>query len=243
MTAARAAEPGTGAPSETAARLTGVQRAALVVGPVLLRVLYATWRVRVVNDAGWRALRARGQPFIFALWHGHLLPLVVHHRSQGIRILISEHRDGELIARIANRLGLSSIRGSTTRGAARALLAMCDALVSGHEVAVTPDGPRGPARTFASGAVVAANRAGAPIVAIGVSASRAWRLRSWDSFMIPKPFARVTVAYGDPRYVEAPDSRSAAALAPQFEAELNAAVATAERAGTEAGTDARVEAA
>ena len=233
MTGSRAVNKHDGKSAETTARLTPLQRAALLLGPVLLRLLYSTWRIRVVNDAGWRALRAQGRPFIFALWHGQLLPLVVHHRSQGIRILISEHRDGELIARIANRLGLASIRGSTTRGAARALLAMCDSLVSGHEIAVTPDGPRGPALTFASGAVVAANRAGAPIVAIGVSASRAWRLRSWDSFMIPKPFARVTVAYSDPKYVEAPDSRAAAAQTPQFERELNAAVAMAQRVGSE----------
>jgi len=210
--------------------LRGVQRAASVIGPVLLRVLYSTWRVREVNAAGWRALRAQHRPFIFALWHGQLLPLVVQHRSQGVKILISEHRDGELIAQIAGSLGLHSIRGSTTRGGARALLAMCDALVSGSEVAVTPDGPRGPARRFASGAIVAAHRAGAPIVAIGVSASRAWRLRSWDAFMIPKPFARVTVAYSDPMYVDAVDARAAAAQTALFETALNAAICAAETA-------------
>ena len=214
-------------------RLTGVQRVAALLGPMLLRVLYSTWRVREINDAGWRTLRAQQRPFIFALWHGQLLPLVVQHRSQGIRILISEHRDGEIIAQIAERLGLASIRGSTTRGAARALLAMCDALVSGHEVAVTPDGPRGPARSFASGAIVAAHRSGAPIVAIGVSVSSAWHLRSWDAFMIPKPFARVTIAYSDPMSVEAPNSRAAAEQTALFEAALNAAVSDAQIAGSE----------
>ena len=211
-------------------QLTRLQRAAVLLGPVLLRVLYSTWRVREINSEGWRALRGQGRPFVFALWHGQLLPLVVQHRSQGIRILISEHRDGEVIAQIADRLGLASIRGSTTRGAARALLAMCDALVSGSEVAVTPDGPRGPARSFASGAIVAAHRSGAPIVAIGVSASRAWHLKSWDAFMIPKPFARLTVAYSAPMYVDALDSRSAAAQTALFEAALNGAVSTAQAA-------------
>jgi lysophospholipid acyltransferase (LPLAT)-like uncharacterized protein len=207
--------------------LTRLQRAAVAVGPVLLRALHATWRVREVNGTGWRQLRAQGRPFVFALWHGQLLPLVVQHRSQGIRILISEHRDGELIAQIANRLGLKSIRGSTTRGGARALLLMCDALTSGSEVAVTPDGPRGPARVFASGTIVAAHRAHAPIVAIGVSASRAWRLRSWDAFMIPKPFARVTVVYSDPMYVDAPDARAAADQTAMFGDALDAVVAMA----------------
>jgi lysophospholipid acyltransferase (LPLAT)-like uncharacterized protein len=210
--------------------LTRLQRAATLLGPALLRVLHSTWRVREINSSGWRELRRTQKPFIFALWHGHLLPLVVQHRSQGVKILISEHRDGEMIAQIAARLGLPSIRGSTTRGGARALLAMCDALVSGNEVAVTPDGPRGPARRFASGALVAAHRAGAPIIPIGVSASRAWRLKSWDGFMIPKPFARVTVAYGDPTYVNAPDARAAALQTALFEAAINAAVVTAESA-------------
>jgi hypothetical protein len=215
-----------------ASELSGIQRVAAMLGPLVLRLLYSTWRVREINGEGWRRLRARDTPFVFALWHGQLLPLVVRHRSQGIRILISEHRDGELIAQIAQRLGLDSIRGSTTRGGARALLAMCDALDSGHEVAVTPDGPRGPARSFASGAIVAAHRAGAPIVAIGVSASRAWYLKSWDSFMIPKPFARLTVAYSDPIYVVATDSRAAAEQGPSFEQAMSRVVAVAECANT-----------
>ena len=229
------------APRESANHLTRVQRVAAAVGPVLLRVLYSTWRVHEINDAGWRALRAQHRSFIFSLWHGQLLPLVVQHRSQGIKILISEHRDGELIAQIAAGLGLHAIRGSTTRGAARALLAMCDALASGNEIAVTPDGPRGPARSFASGAVIAAHRAGAPIVAIGVSASHAWRLRSWDAFLIPKPFARVTIAYSDPMYVDAVDSRAAATQTALFEAALNATIATA--AAATAATAAAAQAA
>ena len=212
---------------ESAVRLTPTQRIAVLVGPALLRLLYATWRIRQVNDAGWRGLRSQRKAIVFALWHGELLPLVVQHRYQGIRVLISEHRDGELITRITARLGFGSIRGSTTRGAARALLAISEALASGSEVAVTPDGPRGPARHFASGAIVAAHRAGSPIVAIGVSATRAWHLRSWDAFMIPKPFARVTFAYSDPIYVQATDSRDAAGQSARFEAAMEAAGAAA----------------
>jgi lysophospholipid acyltransferase (LPLAT)-like uncharacterized protein len=214
------------APART--RLTRAQRSAIALGPVLLRLLYSTWRVHQVNDAGWRALHAEGRPFVFALWHGQLLPLVVQHRRQGVKVLISEHGDGEVIARIATSLGLGAIRGSTSRGAARALLAMCDALTSGSEIAITPDGPRGPARKFASGAIVAAHRAGAPIITIGVAASRAWHLHSWDSFMIPKPFARVAIVYSDPMYVDARDSRSAATQGDIYETSLNAMVAAAE---------------
>lgn len=216
-----------GSGATRANRLRLPQRIAIAVGPWLLRALYATWRVRVLNDGGWRALRAARQPFIFSLWHGELLPLVIEHRNQGVRILISEHGDGEVIAQIAQRLGLASIRGSSSRGAARALLAMCDALRDGREVAVTPDGPRGPAHKYAGGALVAAQRSRAPIVAIRVAVSSAWHLRSWDAFMIPKPFAALTIAYSDPEYVKAEDARVAAEQTVQFEELMDA---TAERA-------------
>lgn len=205
------------ATTSRAGRLGFSQRVAIAVGPWLLRALYATWRVKILNDGGWRALRSAGQPFVFSLWHGELLPLVIEHRNEGVRIVISEHGDGEVIAQIAQRLGLASIRGSSSRGAARALLAMCDALSGGAEVAVTPDGPRGPAHKYAGGALVAAQRAHAPIVAIRVAVSSAWRLRSWDAFMIPKPFAAVNIAYSDPVYVEAEDARAAAEQTARFE--------------------------
>ena len=226
--------------SERPNELTWLQRAAIAMGPVLLLALYATWRIREINGSGWRRLRGERRAFIFALWHGHMLPLVVRHRSQGVRILISEHRDGEVIARIAGRLGLASIRGSSSRGAARALLAMCEALGDGSVVAVTPDGPRGPARSFASGTVVAAHRSGSPIVAIGVAASRAWHLRSWDAFMIPKPFASVVIAYSDPMFVDATNARAAAEQTGLYERALNDAVGVAERAlGQDRGAGAR----
>ena len=210
--------------------LSRAQRAGIAIAPSLIRALCATWRVRVVNEAPWRALRADGRGFIFSLWHGQLLPLLAHHRDQQARVLISEHRDGEIIARIAESLGFRTLRGSTTRGGARALLAMCDALERGEEIAITPDGPRGPAHVFAPGALVAAQRAGVPIVPVGVAVSSAWRLRSWDAFTIPKPFARLTIAYGAPLTVEATTVRGAATEAPRFAEAMQRAVAAAEDA-------------
>lgn len=200
------------------------------VGAGLLRALASTWRVRVTNDASYRTLHAEGKPFIFAFWHGQLLPLLWLHRGQGVAIVISSHRDGELVAGIAERLGLRAIRGSSTRGAARALLGVVRELESGGEVAMTPDGPRGPARRFASGALVAAQRVGAPIIGIGVAATRAWHLKSWDRFMIPKPFARVRVTYTAPTRVAAASARDAEAEAPRFEELLSDAIAASERA-------------
>ena len=192
-------------------------RALLLLGKGFLRVLARTWRVRVVNEGYLFDLRRAERPFIFALWHGHLLPLLWHHRDQGVLVLISEHRDGELVARAAASLGYGLIRGSSTRGADRALITIVRELAAGHEVAITPDGPRGPAETFAPGALVAAQRSDSFILPVAASADRAWRLRSWDRFMIPKPFALVTIAYGTPTKVAATNSRGAAEEGSRFE--------------------------
>ena len=203
---------------------------AIRLGAFAIRALAMTWRVRVVNDAAYQTIRSNGQPFIFAFWHGQLLPLLWRHRGEGVAIVISSHRDGEIVAGVAEHLGLRTIRGSSTRGAARALLGVVRELESGAEVAITPDGPRGPARRFASGALVAAQRVGAPIIAIGVSANRAWFLKSWDRFMIPKPFSRIRIAYTAPTSVIAASSREAEDEAPRFEGLLSDVIAVAERA-------------
>jgi lysophospholipid acyltransferase (LPLAT)-like uncharacterized protein len=210
--------------SDEAESLSWRSRAVLMLGRGFLQVLSRTWRIRVINGEYVRELRRTGRPFIFALWHGQLLPLLWQHRREGVLILISEHRDGELVARTAQSLGYGLIRGSSTRGAERALISLVRELQSGHEVAITPDGPRGPAKTFAPGALVAAQRSDSFILPVAASADRAWRLRSWDRFMIPKPFARVTVAYAVPTKVLASTSRAAADEGPRFERLLNEAV-------------------
>lgn len=192
-------------------------RAALVLGTGLLHVIGRTWRIRVVNPQALAGLREAGLGFIFSLWHGHLLPLLWHHRGEGVLVLISEHRDGEMVARAASSLGYGLIRGSTTRGGGRALISLVRELEAGKEIAITPDGPRGPARKFAPGALVAAQRSDSFILPVVINASRAWRLRSWDRFMIPKPFARITVAYGDPKKVAAATPRAAVDEAERFE--------------------------
>jgi lysophospholipid acyltransferase (LPLAT)-like uncharacterized protein len=180
------------------------------VGTWLIRLLALTWRVRYVNAEVVNDLRARSEQFIYILWHGQLLPLLWTHRNRQIAVIISEHRDGEIIARIAAALGFRLVRGSSSRGAARALLSASRELESGHDLAVTVDGPRGPAGVVAPGALVIAQRTGASMVPTAAATSRAWRLRSWDRFMIPKPFALVTVAYGTPIRIAADTPRDAA---------------------------------
>jgi lysophospholipid acyltransferase (LPLAT)-like uncharacterized protein len=195
-------------------------RAALLAGRGALHILARTWRFRVVNGGPVDDLRGK-RGFIFALWHGHLLPLLWYHREEGVAVLISEHRDGELVARTATSLGFRLIRGSTTRGAGRALISLGRELAAGREVAITPDGPKGPPRKFAPGALVAAQRTDSFIVPVAASADRAWHLKSWDRFMIPKPFAKVTVAYGSPTKVRRGTPREAVEDSERFENLMN----------------------
>jgi lysophospholipid acyltransferase (LPLAT)-like uncharacterized protein len=183
-----------------------------------VRLLGWTWRIRLVNgDKGLGRLRRERRPVVFALWHGDMLPLLYQHRGEGVSVLISEHRDGEMIARVAKSLGFRTVRGSTTRGASRALVGLARELMDGHDVAVTPDGPRGPARSFAPGALIAAQRARAPVIAVGLAVKHAWRLESWDRFVIPKPFSSVRIAYSDPVLLDAANPRAAAQETSRFQ--------------------------
>jgi lysophospholipid acyltransferase (LPLAT)-like uncharacterized protein len=192
-------------------------RMLLPIGMLLVGLLARSWRIRVRNAEGWQRLRAEKKPWVFALWHSTLLPAAYRHSNENIAVLVSQHRDGELIARVLAAWGNTTVRGSTTRGGSRALLAMIKELEQGVVVAVTPDGPRGPALKFQGGALIAAQRANVPVVPILVHADRAWRLASWDGFLVPKFFARVTFAYGDPTMVGGSSPREAAAEGERFE--------------------------
>jgi lysophospholipid acyltransferase (LPLAT)-like uncharacterized protein len=172
--------------------------AAVRLGALLVRLLGATWRLRIDGPDVWTEARRDGRPAILALWHGELLPLIWHFRGQGLAPLVSTHSDGEVIARIIELVGYRPIRGSSSRGGARALLEAVQVLRDGRDVAFTTDGPRGPRRRSAPGVAVASRKSGAPIVPVGVVVNRAWHLRSWDRFVIPKPFATVTVRFDAP---------------------------------------------
>jgi lysophospholipid acyltransferase (LPLAT)-like uncharacterized protein len=203
--------------SRGAGELSLGDRAAVVAGATAIRALASTWRYRTIGAETLAGMRARREPVLFSLWHGQMLPLLWFHRNQGVAVLVSEHSDGELIARILEWMGYALIRGSTSRGAGRALIGLVRALRNGSDVAITPDGPRGPRHKFAPGAVVAANRADAAIVPTLAHVDSCWRLSSWDGFIIPKPFARITIAYGPATRVSADTPREAADEAPRLE--------------------------
>ncbi len=201
------------------------------IGARLVWILARTWRVRYVNGGQLDEARRQQLPVIYAIWHGQLLPALWSHRGRNISVLISEHRDGEIIARVAHFLGFRTVRGSTTRGASRALIGLVRELGAGYAIAITPDGPKGPYHTFAPGTLLVAQRSNCPILPVGIHASRAWRLNSWDRFVLPKPFARITVNYEPFMAAPGVNPKALAGETPRFQAALDAALARAEAGG------------
>jgi len=133
--------------------------------------------------------RRRGEPFIYAFFHEVMLFPAYYWNWPEMHILISDHADGEMITQVVRRLGFGVIRGSTTRGGARALREM--EKVKGN-LCFTPDGPRGPRRHVSPGMIYMASRLGLPIVGAGMAFGRCWRANSWDKFAVPKPFSMAT---------------------------------------------------
>ena len=167
----------------------------------VMRSLFLTIRCRRVGDGALRRLRAGGTPFVLVFWHDNLLPVVHYHSGEGIVALVSRHGDGEIVARILDRTGNRSVRGSSTRGGMKGLRELVRAGRKGRDLALTPDGPRGPRRVFKAGALTAAQLTGFPIIPVAARATSEWRLRSWDRFMIPKPFTTIELHYGSPHWV------------------------------------------
>ena len=177
------------------------------------------------------AARALGRPPLFVLWHNRLLYLGYRLAREGIVIMASRSRDGDLIARVAADHGIAAVRGSTTRGGSSAARAMARAMRERELAgALTPDGPRGPRYRLQPGALLVARLAGAPVVPVALGFSRRKELSSWDGFLLPLPFARARIVYGEP-FVP-PGDLDAARLELarlDLEARLNAVTALADR--------------
>jgi lysophospholipid acyltransferase (LPLAT)-like uncharacterized protein len=184
----------------------------------LVGLLARSLRLRIEGtehvEPHWRA----GRPVVYAVWHGRLLLLPwLYARLRRTRagrpvaILASRSRDGALVSAYAARFGLAAVRGSSSRGGAPALRALLTAIRNGHDAAVAPDGPRGPAGVLRPGLVALASLAGADVVPLGVAARPAWRLHTWDRFLIPLPLARTAIVFGEPIAVAAAADRALAA--------------------------------
>ncbi len=183
-------------------KLSGRDRVLLAIvgfaGPALIRLLGRTWRVTTVGDGVIERVHESGRAAIYAFWHGQLLALEYLYRGRRIHVLSSWHRDGEMSARLMTGLGFGVVRGSTSRGSARGLLGMLAKARGGLDLAITPDGPRGPAGSVQRGIFFLAEKSGSPIVPLAVAACPSKRLSSWDRFLVPLPFSRVSVVFGDP---------------------------------------------
>ncbi len=160
-------------------------------GGGLLSGMLDTCRVSQQGTRNFQQFREAGKPVVFVLWHGRLLPCTYWNGWQRLVTLVSQHRDGEYIARIVERWGYTTVRGSSSRRAAGALRELVRHVRAGRSLAVTPDGPRGPREVMKPGALLAAQLTGAPIIPASGGASRGWWFGSWDRFLVPKPFSRV----------------------------------------------------
>ena len=180
------------------------------LGYPIINVLGHTLRWRTEGLEHLDAIRASGRQPVMAFWHGRILPATFYFRRRGIVVITSENFDGEWIARIIEQFGYGTARGSTSRGAVKAMRQLVDDMKAGHPAGFTLDGPRGPARVAQSGAVWLASATGNPLLPFHLEASSHWSLRSWDATQIPKPFSTVALVVGEP--IEVPKGAAAELL-------------------------------
>jgi lysophospholipid acyltransferase (LPLAT)-like uncharacterized protein len=176
---------------------------ATAAGAAALRLLGRTWRLRRVGTADLDRRLAGGERCIYALWHARMLPLIYAYRGLGVAALVSHSRDGALISGVIERIGYVAARGSSSRGGQQGFQELLRYAEQGRSLTITPDGPRGPREVLKPGLVLLASRTGLPVLPVASASRRAWILRSWDGFRVPRPFARVWISYGDPVHVPA----------------------------------------
>ncbi len=179
----------------------------LIVPPlakVVIKTLAFTIKIETIHEERVRPFWDKDERFIMAFWHGRLLMMPFCYHGKRIKLLISQHKDGDLLARAMKRFGYDSIRGSTTRGGAAAMREMIKALRE-SDIAITPDGPKGPRYVVQDGVIALARLAGVPIIPVTFASSKKKVFGSWDSFNLPYPFSRGVFMWGEPIYVSKDD--------------------------------------
>jgi len=200
------------------------------LGAHYIRFVVLTGRWQVIEDAAATALWDQNRPFILAFWHGRILMMPrIWRNGTPIHMLISQHRDGQLIARTVAHFGIETVAGSSSRGGGAALRSMLKALKAGECVGITPDGPRGPRMRASAGIAAVARLSGCPVLPATWSARRMRLLGSWDRFAIALPFSRGELVWGEPIQVPADaDADALEAARQRIEESLNALTAAAD---------------
>ena len=183
------------------------KRAPTLIKGIYLTIAHTSRSHRVVGADRGEKLLVGGRPFLPCYWHqqsvfciGYLLEL--QRRCLNLGFLVSPSEDGAIGAKVFESVGARAIRGSSTRTGAQALRDIYQAVKQDVlSIAITPDGPRGPAFEFKPGGIMLAQLTGAPVLPLAYACDRAWRFNSWDRFFVPKPFARIVVAVGEPKHV------------------------------------------
>jgi lysophospholipid acyltransferase (LPLAT)-like uncharacterized protein len=169
-----------------------------IAGKCLLWLWIKSTRTVVIGEERYEELRMQKKPVIILIWHGRIFYATYFFRRRGIMPLVSPSEDGEILAQITDRWGYKTLRGSSSHSIVRAWNEMKKELEGGGELIIVPDGPRGPDRKMKRGALKLAKETGAYLVPFTFSSSKKKILKSWDSFLIPKPFSRIVAIYGEP---------------------------------------------
>lgn len=183
-------------------------RAADLAFFLFTKSLGSTVRFEVIGREHWGSVEQAGKVPIYIFWHDCIILSATFFRDRGIVVMASKSFDGEYIARFVKRMGFGVIRGSSSKGGARALIEMVRAIKNGHPMAFTIDGPRGPRHVIKPGPVMLAKKTGNPVLPFVIEPRRHWTLKSWDKMHIPRPFTRAALIFGPPVYVE-PDADDA----------------------------------
>lgn len=215
-------------------------RAAVVgwIGWLIVSLWTRTLRIRFVRREVPDRLLAEDKNVIYAFWHGRQFMLFHTHRKEQIVIPASESRDGEIQANILRRFGFGVVRGSSKRKGDRALLGLVDALRRGKSIALAVDGPRGPIYEVKQGVTYLAGKLNKPIVPLISSARSAWVLgRIWDKYLLPRPFSRCVIVYGDPIIVKGTAEEELECKRQELAESLNRIMGEADRYFAKAGRE------
>jgi lysophospholipid acyltransferase (LPLAT)-like uncharacterized protein len=208
------------------AQPTAAQRAAAFGGALVLRALFATLRLRIHDPHGFLENPPAG-PVIYAFWHNRILAITAAflrcypRGRRGVLVLTSASKDGMWLGQLAAHLGMGSVRGSSSRRGATAMRELLERVAQGFDIAITPDGPRGPRYELGSGLVYLAQKAAMPVLPCHARFHGVLRLKTWDRFAIPLPFARLEVTVGPPLHVP-PDAADFEAERKKIESVLRA---------------------